>query len=253
MTNRFLTRLIAILVLAVAWTTTALCQESAVRMASKQCLGCHDSGPDSPPYYLMEGSHGGDVGGSGNVQGCPACHGSSQNHLSDPEQNSPDVSFGPRWGAGAATQDAACLACHEENTTVQWRNSLHMLNNVTCITCHDIHTDGDEVLFPARQAGVCTLCHETQKAGIHGTDDSVDPDPPCSDCHNPHDHESAESEMLKNDSMGCRACHNLERMAESNTVSDRSKRYHRVMSQPHHTCLECHQGIAHVPPDFRMD
>jgi predicted CXXCH cytochrome family protein len=197
----------------------------------------------------MEGSHGGDVGGSGNVRGCPACHGPSENHLADPTQNSPDVSFGPRWGAGAAAQDTACLACHEENTAVHWRHALHMLNNVTCITCHDIHAEGDKVLFPDRQAGVCTICHKAQKAGIHGNENPGGLDPACSDCHNPHDHESAKSQMLKNDSLGCRSCHDLARMAESDTVSDSAVNYHRVMSQPNRTCVECHKGIAHVAAD----
>jgi predicted CXXCH cytochrome family protein len=124
-----------------------------------------------------------------------------------------------------------------------------MLNNVTCVTCHDIHTGGDEVLFPAQQAKICTICHKAQKAGVHGKEEFADFNPACSSCHNPHDHESAESEMLRNGSMGCRGCHDLERMATSDKVSGTSKRYHRVMRQPHHTCVECHEGVAHVSPD----
>jgi predicted CXXCH cytochrome family protein len=73
--------------------------------------------------------------------------------------------------------------------------------------------------------------------------------PHCSSCHNPHDHESAENAMLKNDSMGCRSCHDLVRMAGSDKVSEKSKQYHQVMSQPERTCVECHSGIAHAPAD----
>ena len=37
------------------------------------------------------------------------------------------------------------------------RDALHMLNNLTCITCHDIHAERDKVLFPEEQAQVFML------------------------------------------------------------------------------------------------
>jgi predicted CXXCH cytochrome family protein len=241
--------LITLGLLAVAWTTPATSQESSINAASQQCMGCHDFGPESPAHKLMEGSHGGDAGGTANEQGCAACHGSSVNHASAPTRVSPDVSFGPRWSASTADQDKPCLECHEENVAAHWKDSLHMFNNLSCVTCHDVHTGGDKVLFPAQQPNVCTVCHKAQKQGVHGMEDVVDFNPACSSCHNPHDHESAETAMLENGSMGCRGCHDLVRMAGSNKISDKAKQYHQLMSRPERTCVECHGGIAHAGTD----
>ena len=215
------------------------------------CLGCHDYGPDSPVHQVQAGSHGigEDSEDMGERRGCQDCHGTSAQHARAPTQVSPEVSFGPRWTATSAAQDGQCLACHETDQAVHWPDALHMLNNLTCVTCHDIHAEQDKVLFPDQQAQVCTTCHKAQKKGIHGLEDFVDLNPPCTSCHNPHDHESAQGRMLENGSEGCRSCHNLERMERSKSIPDRIKGFHRSMSNPDNTCLDCHDDVAHAEPD----
>ena len=182
-------------------------------------------------------------------RGCEDCHGPSAAHTQAPTRTSPQVSFGPRWTATSAAQDSQCLACHETNIATHWQDSLHMVNNLTCVTCHDIHAQQDKVLFPRQQAEVCTVCHKVQKQGIHGMEKRAARNPPCTDCHNPHDHESAQAEMLSNNSAGCSHCHDLVRMADSARVSAKAKSYHKVMARPGRTCLNCHQGIAHASSD----
>jgi predicted CXXCH cytochrome family protein len=122
-----------------------------------------------------------------------------------------------------------------------------MLNNLTCVTCHDIHQDADKVMLAAGQADVCTVCHKAQKAGLHGLESQLADNPPCSSCHNPHDGESALGTMLDNDSAGCRSCHDLVAMAADPAASVKAGNYHLVMAQADRTCLDCHQGIAHGP------
>ena len=215
------------------------------------CLGCHDFGPDSPVHQVQAGSH----GTSDNPEemlgrrGCQDCHGDSDAHARAPTLVSPTVSYGPRWSATAAAQDAQCLACHESGQAAHWKDALHMFNNLTCVTCHDLHVEQDRVLFPDQQAQVCTTCHKTQKKGIHGLEEFAEFNPPCSSCHNPHDHESAEHEMLRNSSQGCRSCHNLERMARDPNIRERVKGFHKRAIEPDHSCLDCHEGIAHAPAD----
>ena len=93
------------------------------------------------------------------------------------------------------------------------------------------------------------MCIRDRKKGIHGLEDMTGSNPPCSSCHNPHDHESAKTQMLNNGSEGCRSCHNLERMDRSPKIHDKVKGYHRRMLQADHTCLDCHQGVAHAAAD----
>ncbi|MCB1694920.1 MAG: NapC/NirT family cytochrome c [Pseudomonadales bacterium] len=212
------------------------------------CVACHDFGADSPVHAVQAGSHGSSDDPAG-VAGCSACHGASTRHTRAPLQVSPSVSFGPRWSASGSDQDEQCLACHEANQASHWKDALHMLNNLTCVTCHDIHTMQDKVLFSEEQAKVCTICHKNQKKGIHGLQIPADASPPCSSCHNPHDHESAQAELLRNGSEGCRSCHDLEGIDRDPLVSQGVKRRHRLMLQPDHTCLDCHRGIAHTPTD----
>mgnify|MGYP003663636535 CR=1 FL=1 len=218
---------------------------------SALCISCHDFGPQSPVHALMEGSHGlhKDSDAMRERRGCEDCHGPSASHAASPTQVSPGVSFGPRWSASGAEQDSACLACHEQNTAVNWRDAMHMVKGVTCVSCHDIHTGGDKVLFESRQAEVCTMCHKAQKAGIHGLGGKLDAQPACSTCHNPHDHESAKTQMLLTRSAGCRTCHDLVTMANDPTVSEKATNYHKVMASPERTCIECHGGITHADHD----
>ncbi len=212
------------------------------------CLDCHDYGEDSPVHRVLAGAHGLDAESTGG-RGCLACHGDSAGHRAAPRRNAPDVSYGPRWSASAGDQDATCLGCHEENTARNWEHALHMHNNLTCVTCHDMHSEEDRVQVAETQAAVCETCHKVQKQGIHGMERRKRRNPPCASCHNPHDHEDAQATLLATGSEGCTTCHDLARMAESRRVSDQAKRYHRVMDNPERTCLDCHEGIAHAPAD----
>lgn len=234
--------------------TSALFAQDSDGFAPKgtsECLGCHDFGDDSPVHNVMAGSHGtaGDAAAMEGRRGCEDCHGPSANHANAPTQVAPGVSFGPRWTATIAAQNEPCLACHEGEVAKDWQHSLHMVNDITCVTCHDIHTPQDKVLTEDAQAEVCTVCHKAQKQGIHGMEDMAEFNPPCSLCHNPHDHGSAQTQMLVNDSMGCRSCHDMDEMAGSSTVSDKAKRYHNVMQKPDRTCVDCHTGVAHAAAD----
>jgi predicted CXXCH cytochrome family protein len=124
-----------------------------------------------------------------------------------------------------------------------------MANNVTCVSCHDLHTPADPALAAGGQAGVCTTCHKTQASGIHGRKQMAGMNPPCTHCHNPHAIQRPQGVMLDNDSKGCRRCHKLDAMATSDRVSSRAKTYHKVMETGDNTCIDCHIGVAHGDPD----
>ncbi len=225
-------------------------EPQAEEIEPEQCLECHDYGEDSPVHQVLAGSHGmADPGEGIGQDACLNCHGDSAAHLKAPRRNAPDVSFGPRWSATSGDQDKVCLDCHEDNVATNWRHALHMHNELTCVTCHDIHVEHDTVLNERQQAEVCTTCHKVQKQGIHGMQRRARRNPACSYCHNPHDHESAQAMMLANRSAGCVTCHDLARMATSNRVSAKAKSYHKVMTNPDRTCLDCHEGVAHADPE----
>jgi predicted CXXCH cytochrome family protein len=210
-----------------------------VSAQSEDCLGCHLDSEGNPVHAMLQSAHG------GISQSCEACHGASTEHMGQPTVASPDISFGPRWTASPALQDSQCLDCHQTSVARHWNEALHMAENVTCVSCHDLHVEQGPVRASGGQMQVCTTCHRTQKTGIHGRENMIRMNPPCTQCHNPHADQSPVGVMLANDSMGCRRCHNLEAMARSEKVSARAKSFHRVMDGGDRTCVGCHKGVAH--------
>lgn len=229
-----------------AWVAHLGAEEAVSETAAgvDRCRECHDYAPADHVEGLLQGSHGISPE-AGFERGCEDCHGPSAAHAAAPREVAPAISFGPRWPTEGADQDLPCLACHEAETHRDWQHSLHMLNSLTCVTCHDIHAEVDNVLFEEHQAQVCTMCHEQMKKGIHGLGGLPQGDPPCAHCHNPHDHETAGPQMQANQSAGCRHCHDLDAMAEDPLVSKLARDYHRTMQVPDRTCVDCHKNIAH--------
>lgn len=218
-----------------ALALAALCCSTASTAA---CVDCHNS--------LETGAH--------DDFHCESCHGDSAAHQSFPMKASPDTSFGPRWSAPTAQQDEPCLECHQRGVASHWDEALHMANNVTCVSCHDVHASQDPVRANGGQVAVCTVCHKTQKTGIHGRRKMLGMNPPCTQCHNPHADQRPQAVMLANDSAGCRRCHKLDKMAESGRVSDKARAYHRAMDSTDtensaRACIACHTGVAHGDPD----
>jgi hypothetical protein len=175
---------------------------------------------------------------------CRSCHGPSDKHRDRPTQVQPGTSFGPRWSDSIVQQNDICLACHADTTHANWADGKHASENLTCVTCHDLHAE-DLVLTTAGQAQVCTVCHKVQKEGVHSFGDSEGQDPPCAQCHDPHVDPAPQVALLANRSEGCRACHDLAAMVSDPLVSDTAKSYHKIMVSADRTCIDCHRGVIH--------
>lgn len=239
-----------IIALAVSLAGSAIASANPEQQALVQpCLECHSDEDGAPAHQVLLGSHGidGDTADLAGRRGCLDCHGDSENHIATPRKAAPDVSFGPRWTTDAGKQDAPCLSCHENDAARNWRHALHMVNDLTCITCHDIHAEQDKVLVEDQQFAVCTTCHKAQKSGIH--DLNTGDDPACSLCHNPHNHEAAESRMRANASAGCVVCHDQQQMSALMDPRPDAGNLHPDLASGELSCIDCHQHIAHAAED----
>ncbi len=49
----------------------------------------------------------------------------------------------------------------------------------------------------------------------------------------------------RNNKSVCTACHDLQAMSDDPLLPAKARDYHLAARQPGHTCLSCHQGIAH--------
>ena len=239
------------LLIAVLCLAPVAMADNATEEAVAVCLECHDYSDDAPVHQVLQGSHGieGDPEDIDGRRACLDCHGESEAHIAAPRKVSPDTSFGPKWGSSEGDQDKPCLGCHEDNTAKNWRHALHMVNGLTCVTCHDIHAELDPVLSAQDQQQVCTGCHEELVEGIHRLGGMGTKDPACSSCHNPHDHERAEPRMKANHSAGCVSCHQGEKMETIAAFNSKAARYHGVLGRSERSCIDCHQGMTHSPLD----
>ncbi|MBD1390266.1 NapC/NirT family cytochrome c [Neiella sp. HB171785] len=239
---RIARRLIALMLLTLPLAVQAEAE-------SKNCLSCHDPSLSHSMKHMMNSAHWDKSKSNAPVsqQGCVSCHGDSVNHANTPTRIQPTVSFGPRWTGSVDQQNDTCLNCHEETATHnQWRQGVHAQQQVTCVTCHDVHSEQDLVANHSQQIEVCSVCHKTQKDGIHNLTDKLADNPGCTHCHNPHANPDPVVMMLANRSEGCRSCHDLQKLQDDPAVTAKAKSYHRVMANEDRTCVDCHRGVAHV-------
>ena len=217
--------------------------------ADAVCNSCHKLGENSPVHAMMNSVHGKPTADTPMGQkGCAQCHGSSQSHIQSPTRSKPDVSFGPTWSDSVSLQDQACLGCHEKDTTPHWNNSLHGQENLSCVTCHDLHTT-NTAMTVAKQMETCTQCHKVQKDGMHHLGKDLEKGVGCASCHDPHANPKPVVTLLANRSEGCRTCHDLKAMQTSAEVSEKAKTYHKAMASLDRTCIDCHRSVAHVALD----
>lgn len=239
-TPKWLLPMLLLLALA-GWSAGARAENS-----SAVCNGCHKLGNDSPVHAMMNSVHGAAKPGTPmSEQGCAQCHGDSKPHIQSPTQRKPDVSFGPHWSDSAQAQNQVCLSCHEKNAAKHWADSVHGQENLSCITCHTLHTTATK-LTPAMQVETCTQCHKVQKTGMHHLGKDLEKGLACASCHNPHANPQPVVTMLANRSLGCRTCHDLKAMQADASVSAKAKTYHKAMASTDRTCIDCHRSVAHV-------
>ena len=122
---------------------------------------------------------------------------------------------------------------------IDWKQSAHFREGVTCVTCHSVHQLGNPLRGQTKEAGSksCLTCHEViNKTGAH----SVHAFGNCVGCHMPRIAKSAESgdihshvfvallpeDTLKNPAIpnSCQTCH----QHKDEDLKDLQKRYEKL-------------------------
>jgi DmsE family decaheme c-type cytochrome len=153
---------------------------------SDVCAACHDSQAKSfnqGPHWKNDLQK-----GRGPAwQGCESCHGPGKAHI----EGGGDVTKIIRFDKLSATDASRrCLDCHEFGEEhSNFMRSEHLKNNVSCLSCHSIHTPTIERrLLKASQPLLCYSCHLTVKPDFsrpfhHRVNEGLIA---CSNCHNQH-------------------------------------------------------------------
>ena len=101
---------------------------------SDTCALCHDAESKS----ITHSKHGQakDPRSPAATLGCESCHGPGQAHVDDDAKGNIK-----RFKAlKPAEASETCLTCHNRGTHAGWESSVHAARNVTCTTCHSVHT-----------------------------------------------------------------------------------------------------------------
>ncbi|MDH3281579.1 MAG: DmsE family decaheme c-type cytochrome [Gammaproteobacteria bacterium] len=143
---------------------------------------------------------------------CTSCHGASETHINPQglsERPKPDRMFGNRSATPAPEQDQACLSCHQGGKRIHWLGSTHAARDVSCTSCHQIHSGHDKVRDKRTQPEVCLGCHRDVRIQIKrpSRHPILEGKVACSDCHNPHG--SAGELLMVRDTINdtCYQCH----------------------------------------------
>jgi DmsE family decaheme c-type cytochrome len=117
-----------------------------------------------------------------------------------------------------APRDVAdtCTTCHNRSTHAFWKGSIHDSRNMSCITCHSVHSPKSEraQLKQTSEVALCGACHrpEAQKITRTAHMPLMEGKMTCSSCHNPHG--SANVRQLRTGNWineSCIACHTEKR------------------------------------------
>ncbi|MBI1196079.1 MAG: DmsE family decaheme c-type cytochrome [Gammaproteobacteria bacterium] len=241
-----------------------------VLKGDSQCTECHDEADEPLPSVLglkhgvlaiAKTKHG--TRADGNTPTCTDCHGDSldhKNYRGSGKPPKPDVYYTKGTVTPAALRSEKCLACHgKESQRHFWPGSAHDNADVTCTSCHDIHTDHDKVRDKLTQAGVCFTCHKDKRAEVRRPSHHpvMEGKVTCSDCHNPHG--TAGPKLLVRDSVNdtCYQCHMEKRgpfLHNHQPVNENCSICHNphgtiigfmLKSRPPFLCQECHSEDGH--------
>ena len=148
------------------------------------------------------------------AQSCAGCHNNVAEHFKAKSAGE-DGPVPTMKGRTKADVNKTCLACHEKNNQVSFDESKHARRNVSCISCHSVHTPKSVKgqLKTKTEMETCFSCHKTQRAQTQRTSHHPlrEGKMTCSSCHNPHDGNSPK--MVKGESVNelCYTCHTEKR------------------------------------------
>jgi DmsE family decaheme c-type cytochrome len=228
-----------------------------------RCTQCHDeSRADGKVLTIGKTKHG--TLADKRTPTCTSCHGDSNAHVDykgGGNHPKPDVVFSKKSHNDAAVRNAACLSCHQKDAArMHWAGSTHQMADVTCASCHQIHSAVDPVREKRGQSEVCFTCHKEQRALTEKPSHHPVPEGKmgCSSCHSVHG--TMGKKLLQKDTVNetCFMCHAEKRgpyLWSHQPVTEDCDLCHN----PHGTtadtmlkvrapflCLECHDPSSHL-------
>lgn len=229
-------------------------QPSAEYVGEETCQGCHDTQAYRGAHALKFNER-----TPAATHGCESCHGPGKAHA-----ESGDPTLIRRLNAKNPEEvTAACTSCHNRASHALWEGSQHDQRNVSCATCHSIHSPKGEPQLTARnQTELCSTCHRPIANRQHRFSHMPvrEGSMTCSSCHNVHG--STNVRLLRAGTTideSCTSCHADKRgpyLWEHAPVSESCITCHdphgsnndrMLVSKQPFLCQRCHVTSRHPP------
>ena len=172
------------------------------------CATCHDTEAKAMRATLHGKSQNARTPAAKDGRACETCHGPGQKHVDSGKKE--DIKRFTVMSAREAND--TCLSCHVKGNHSEWQGSMHDARNVSCVTCHSVHSTKSEKaqLKTVTITQTCESRHkqEALKVKKAGHMPVREGKMECTSCHSPHG--SNNVRMLKvgntiNES--CTTCH----------------------------------------------
>jgi DmsE family decaheme c-type cytochrome len=209
-----------IAVIAIAWALSiglaavpARAPQAPGYVGDDTCTTCHESQGKSLRLTLHGNAHNTRTPAAQTGQSCETCHGPGQAHV---DANGDKTKIKRFTAMSSKDVNATCVTCHTSGSHAQWNGSAHNARDLSCITCHSVHSAKSDhaQLKTASAMETCVTCHRQEatkmlKAGhMPVREGKMD----CMSCHNPHG--STNVRMLKTGNSipeSCVTCHTEKR------------------------------------------
>ena len=239
----------------------ATAPKDLVLKGDAKCTTCHDEGDAPRILHIGKTRHG--TIADPRVGTCTSCHGESDKHIADAEKGGkkptpPDVVFRRTSPNSPDVRSKVCLTCHQGGNRIHWQSSTHASRDVTCSSCHQIHTAHDRARDKRTQTDACFQCHTEQRAQVNRPSHHpvIEGKMSCSSCHNVHG-DNPKQLVKASTNETCFTCHMEKRgpfVHNHQPVQEDCAICHNphgtnvanlLKARPPFLCQECHSHTSH--------
>lgn len=153
--------------------------------------------------------------------------------------------YAANWSMRATSTTEFCVSCHSMSKPhEEWQASSHFFNKsgvrAECADCHIPHDNDWNYVTTKIRDGLGDLIAEMR---------NTIPDEAAFEAKRGEMAKYVWAQMKENDSATCRSCHTPDAM-DIFSQSEKAQEKHAQMAETGETCIDCHRGLVHFPPEF---